>query len=365
MVERISAVLFDDGTLGVEGKNFESGTEGVHEHCKEEYCTTLEERIGGLFHVVEDGSDDEGHDDVTEELSKGQTGVTLQTSESSPKAELDLLGVREGVRRLATSVLRLLGTAGVQELLGLLTADGVFLVIDLNILEQLSTLRAVLPASGELFRGSRDLVLKAWAHHALLSRCHGSEEIGVSLTIRAHEAHSFEEATRLSGDAEEDLVTLVQHDDLVEHVVGCLRSLVDSDHSRGSAKLGGEAQSLAELDGVGRVQTTRTVVPSLERSSTECCLGNGHTLALTTGDTANEIVTDHGVDSVADAECRHHHVTHVLRVDLSAHAAWDVPWGSRPGSKVQCVTDCQHREVDINFSSVNGFTAVVAVHLFG
>jgi hypothetical protein len=168
MVERVSAVLFDNVTLSVQRENLQSRTEGVHEYSKEEYCATLEEGVSVRLHVVKDGANDECHDDVAEELSECQTGVTPQTLETTPQAKFDLLTVRESIRRLATRVLGLLCAARVNEFLCLLATNGVLLVVDFDILEQLSTLGAGLPACGELFGSSWNSVRPSLAHHTLL-----------------------------------------------------------------------------------------------------------------------------------------------------------------------------------------------------
>jgi hypothetical protein len=53
-----------------------------------------------LTHVVKHGTQNQGHGGVTEKLEESQTGIGLESPESSLETELDLLTVREGVRGL-------------------------------------------------------------------------------------------------------------------------------------------------------------------------------------------------------------------------------------------------------------------------
>lgn len=56
--------------------NLEGTGEGIHEQRKEQEGATLEETLRVRLQVVEDTSDNEAHDDVSNERTNGDTRVT-------------------------------------------------------------------------------------------------------------------------------------------------------------------------------------------------------------------------------------------------------------------------------------------------
>ncbi len=115
---------------------------------------------------------------------------------------------------------------------------------------------------------------------------------GVVARAGALEAEVDKVLPCLAGLAEEDLAAFVQHDSLVEEIIGALGSLVDGDARGAAEQLRLQPQRAAELDRVGAVETSGAVVPALERGAGERRLGDGNTLPLATRDTADVLVAD-------------------------------------------------------------------------
>ena len=80
------------------------------------------------------------------------------------------------------------------------------------------------------------------------------EEVGGRLTVSGLVPHVDEVLARLVGGTVVDLLALVDHADLVEDLVELLASLVDRNDSRLTANVGGNAQSLHELEGRRRTE---------------------------------------------------------------------------------------------------------------
>ena len=53
MVERVAIVFFDNGSLSVQGENFESGAESIHEDSEEQNSTSLEKGAAGVYIIVD------------------------------------------------------------------------------------------------------------------------------------------------------------------------------------------------------------------------------------------------------------------------------------------------------------------------
>lgn len=66
----------------------------------------------------------------------------------------------------------------------------------------------------------------------------------------------------LPNGTEKDLPTLVEHNDLVEDVVDCLRGLIDCDGMTGAGQIRRDSQRLGEFQGTGRIEASGTVIPS-------------------------------------------------------------------------------------------------------
>jgi hypothetical protein len=84
MIESITGVLFDDWALGVESKNFESGTKSVHQDGEKEECASLEKAVCIGPEVVKDATDDESRDTVSEKLGNSDAGISFETLEATP-----------------------------------------------------------------------------------------------------------------------------------------------------------------------------------------------------------------------------------------------------------------------------------------
>ena len=365
VVESITGVLFDNWTLGVEGENFEGRRESVHENGEEKKGATLVETVGGVLQVEEDTGDDERHDEVTDKRTHCDTGISYQTPPSSPQAQLNLLYVGEGEGRLGTLTLGLLGLLGGAESLSIRTVDGMLVLVLFDLSLERLVLGTVLPSSGKLVGCTRSLALKARANNTLDGTGHGGQEIGSGLTRRAFETQVDEVLLGLIGTAEEDLATLVQDSSLVEEVISALRGLVDGHAGSASEKLSLQAKGLDELDGVGRVKTSGTVIPALKGSARESSLGNGDTLSLTTRNTTDVLVTNTSVDGVADAEHGHDDVSEMVGEHGLGDAVRDMARSTGAGGEGQSITHCQLGEMGIDFSRVNGLTTVVSMDLLG
>lgn len=326
VVKSVGLVFFDNGTLRVESENFESTGEGVHKTSEEEQSATLVEAVRCGLEVVEDTGDDESHDGVSNQSTDAQTRITGQALPTSPEAQLNLLHVGEGEGRLDTLALGLLGLLGRAKSFSIGTVDGMRRLVGFDLGLQSLVLGALLPGGSELIGCAGSLVLPSRTHNTLQGTCHGSQEIGGGLARRAIEAESLEVLTGLAGLSEEDLTSFVKHEGLVEKVVCALGSLVDGNAASALEKVARHFQVLAELDGIGAIETSCAVIPALKRGTGQGSLGNGDTLALTTRHTANVLVTYTGVDCVADAEHGHHNIPQVL----GKHVLGD-PWGKLAG----------------------------------
>jgi hypothetical protein len=128
-----------------------------------------------------------------------------------------------------------------------------FLAESINLSPQILVFLTLLPHLCEFGRSPGNPVLKAGSSPALTRARQTGEEIRCRLLLRAFEAHIDEELLGDIASSEEDLFTLVQNANLVEEVVGRLRSLVDGDNTGCADELGGQTKILAELDGVGGV----------------------------------------------------------------------------------------------------------------
>ena len=68
-------MFFDDGTLSIQREDLQGSTESVDQDGEEEHGTPRVETLASGLKVVEDGGDNECHDEVAEQLSKSQARV--------------------------------------------------------------------------------------------------------------------------------------------------------------------------------------------------------------------------------------------------------------------------------------------------
>lgn len=315
--------------------------------------------------VEEDTGDDQGHDDVGDQSRERETGVADQTLPATPHAEVDLLSIGQREGRLQPLALGLLRPLGGAEGLGVGAVDRVGRLVLLDIGLQSLVMRAGLPRRRELVGSPGDAALEALPDNALKGARHGGEEVGRGGAGRALEAEVDEVLLGLVSAAKEDLPALVQHNGLVEQVVGTLGRLIDGNTGGAAKQLGLQAESLAELDGVGAVQTTGTVVPALERRTREGSLGDGDALPLTARHATHVLVADAGVDGVADAEHGHDDIPQVVGEYITGDALRERPRSTGPGSEGEGITNTELGEVHIDLGRVDGLTTVVRVHLVG
>ena len=90
--------------------------------------------------IVENRTDDQGHDKVTEKLSEGQAGIRNEALETTPQAESDLTAVRKSIWRLDTLVLGLLGASRLLEAFKVLATNRILLVVLIEVCHQLLAL---------------------------------------------------------------------------------------------------------------------------------------------------------------------------------------------------------------------------------
>ena len=256
-----------------------------------------------------------------------------------------MLDVGEGEGRLGALALGLLGLLVGAEGLGVGAIESVLVLEMLDLgLEDL-VLVAGLPCRGELVRGTGGPAFESASDNAFLRTGHTGQEVGGCGARGTLEAEVDEVLPGLGGLAKEDLATLVKHGSLVEEIVGRLRSLVDRHAGGVVEELSLEAEGPAELNGVGAVKTSSTVVPALQGSTGQGSLGNGHTLPLASGNSTDVLVTHSSVDGVGNTEHGHDDVSEVVCEHGLRNALGESPGLTRMGGKGKGVTDGELGEV--------------------
>lgn len=149
------------------------------------------------------------------------------------------------------------------------------------------------------------------------------------------------------------------------YIVGILGSLVDGNARRAAHSIRLRSQSAAEFEGVGTVETSRTVIPALQRRITQSSLSDGDTLTLTTRHATNEVVTNTGVLRMRDTKHGHRNITKMLGIFASGNALGDVLGASGASCEVQGVSDRQVGEMLVNLGGVNGLTPEGGAHVLG
>ena len=142
--------------------------------------------------------------------------ISLQTDETTPQAQLDLLRVGESVRRFRALTLGLLQLARLSKLLSMLTTNGVLLFVGIDFSQKRCTIRRLQPTLVEFIGCARHTSFETLCDNALQRGGHGSQKIGVCLTIGADETHLGEEGFRLGCLAKEDLAAFIKDENLVK-----------------------------------------------------------------------------------------------------------------------------------------------------
>src|SRR5699024_6095974 len=144
--------------------HLKSTREGVKQNSKEKQCSTRIETAGSGLQVVEDTSNNQCHDEVTDKLTQSQTRIAFQTLETSNHAESDLFLNGHGVGRLDPLALCLHGFAGFSKFGHRLAAYRILLLIFVDLSHQLRIRLAVLPALSALIGRLRDPSFIALLH---------------------------------------------------------------------------------------------------------------------------------------------------------------------------------------------------------
>jgi hypothetical protein len=113
------------------------------------------------------------------------------------------------------------------------------------------------------------------------------------------------------------------------YIVDRLRGLVDGNDGSRATQVGRESQGPHKLEGSGRIEASRGVVPALDWTLTQGGLGDTDPLALTTTDTTDEVVANRGIQSMGQAERGHDDVSHMRRILLAGDAWNSVAWSPR------------------------------------
>src|SRR5689334_8223811 len=98
----------------------------------------------------------------------------------------------------------------------MIATDRVQMVVLVDFLQELCSLRTRLPDGREFQSILWSPVLPAWANDCLFRTGHRCKEIAVSLSIRALKSETFEVLTTVLGGSEINLMSIVQDGDLVE-----------------------------------------------------------------------------------------------------------------------------------------------------
>lgn len=160
-------------------------------------------------------------------------------------------------------VLRLLSSPTRQEIVVSLTLDWVLVVEILNILHQPLVFVTLLPSGSEFLRSSGDLALEPVSGCSLTGRSKGCKEIRSSLLFGAVESHVEEVLLGIGSLSEVDLFSFVEDCDFVEEIVCRSGRLVDGDNGGSAHVFCSHLQVLDEFDGVGGIETSGRVIPTL------------------------------------------------------------------------------------------------------
>jgi hypothetical protein len=171
-----------------------------------------------LREVVEDGTDNEGHDRVSEKLREGQSWISLQPPETSSEAEFHLPNVGQGVWAGDTLMLRLLYSSGILERLKMFASERVGIVVLINLLYKCCTFWTVLPDCSEVIGCSWDSVFEAIPYDTFLSTRHRCEEIRIGLSCWAIKSEIEKVGFCICASTKINLTSLVKDEDFVERL---------------------------------------------------------------------------------------------------------------------------------------------------
>ncbi|KAI6776431.1 hypothetical protein HG530_000376 [Fusarium avenaceum] len=246
---------------------------------------------------------------------KGRCEGVRQDGEEKNCSSLEEV-VRGGLEALALCLSRLLVLA---EGIGAGTVEGMKTLVRLNLGLDNLIRTALSPTGEELIGCARHLVLKAGTDDALGGRCHGGEEVGRGLTVGTLESEVDKVRLCFVGRTKEDLAAFVDNESLVE-----------------------EINSTAFAESNPRVELSQHWKGAFES-------------------VASAMVTR--FLSPPETPRIHDNIPHMGAVLVMVDTSWQVLRASRARGKGECVSDRKHREVHVDFGSVDSFTLVVLVHL--
>ena len=244
MIEGIRGVFLNNRPLGVQSGNFRDGLQGVHEDGHEEHRALRVEPGSGLGASVEDGSDDERHNQLGEDGRQGGRAVVPDELVGALRAEPDLHGDGDAEGRLGADVLGLTQVLvlaeGCDAFTLVLAAVGLFVAGD--VLLQSLELGGAAPVFFKVLGCSGHSVFHAWLSDSFGRVGHRGEEVSGGLTGGTMPTHLLKVGFGGRSWAEEDLATFVEHDRLVEKVVDVLAGLVNSYHLGSATNIGSHSQ---------------------------------------------------------------------------------------------------------------------------
>lgn len=150
------------------------------------------------------------------------------------------------------------------------TTQRIFFTVLRDLFLQSSVLKTLLPVLLKLTGRARNFALHTLASNTFLGVCDRSQEVTGGLAWRTLPAHVDKVLFGLTAWTEEDLMSFVQHDDLVEDIVNCLRGLIDCNRMAAPSQARRNSQCFDKFQCAGRIQASSAVVPCTNGGSRDC-----------------------------------------------------------------------------------------------
>ena len=329
------------------------------ENAEEERTAATESSRSVERLAIEERANDETVGDDDEDLCPEGGRVTKNEPELTLGTGDDLTGEADCVGRRLGNVLRLALLHGTLELLrvgkvGFLNV----LFVGSHVFEESLVVRRAPEGLLEFFGSLGCAAFPAWAETTLHGIGDGSQEIRSGLSGGTLEAKVDEVLLGLACGTHEDLAARIDHQDLVHHVVNSLTSLVKSDKRSAVRNISHDSQRSGVVKSSRCIETSGRVIPGNDSGFGSQCFGDGNTLPFTSRDTADVLVTNHGVLGVRDTE--HLHECSGDDIDLLT--------GLFPGlgheGESESLPDVHDSHVRVIFAIVNDFTTVHLLLLF-